>query len=34
MYFSIDDMGQIMVGADTMLDYETKNSYSLHGNRH
>ena len=29
MYFSIDDMGQIMVGADAMLDHETKNSYSV-----
>ena len=29
MYFTIDDMGQIMVGANTMLDYETKMSYMV-----
>ena len=29
MYFSIDGMGQIMVGADAMLDYETKMSYMV-----
>ena len=30
MYFTIDpSTGQIMVGADTMLDYETKTSYSV-----
>ena len=29
MYFSIDDMGQITVGADTMLDYETTMSYMV-----
>ena len=29
MYFSIDAMGQITVGADTMLDYETKMSYMV-----
>ena len=29
MYFSIDDMGQIMVGADAMLDYEDKSIYSV-----
>ena len=29
MYFSIDDMGQITVGANTMLDYETKMSYMV-----
>jgi hypothetical protein len=29
MYFSIDDMGQIMVGTGAMLDHETKSSYSV-----
>ena len=29
MYFTIDDMGQIMVGANAMLDYETMMSYML-----
>ena len=29
MYYSIDGMGQIMVGANTMLDYETKMSYMV-----
>jgi hypothetical protein len=29
MYFTIDRMGQIMVGADAMLDYETKMSYMV-----
>ena len=29
MYFSVDDMGQIMVGADAMLDYEDKSIYSV-----
>ena len=29
MYFDIDAMGQITVGADTMLDYETKMSYMV-----
>ena len=29
MYFDIDDMGQIMVGATAMLDYETKNEYMV-----
>ena len=29
MYFTIDEMGQIKVGAGTVLDYETKSSYSL-----
>ena len=27
--FAIDDMGQITVGADAMLDYETQTSYSV-----
>ena len=29
MYFTIDGMGQIMVGANAMLDYETKMSYMV-----
>ena len=29
MYFDIDNMGQIMVGATAMLDYETKRSYMV-----
>ena len=29
MYFTIDRMGQIMVGANAMLDYETKTSYMV-----
>ncbi len=29
MYFDIDDMGQITVGEGTMLDYETKDAYSV-----
>ena len=29
MYFSIDEMGQITVGAGAMLDYETKMSYMV-----
>ena len=29
MYFSIDNMGQITVGAGAMLDYETKMSYMV-----
>ena len=27
--FTVDNMGQIMVGAGTMLDYETKASYMV-----
>ena len=29
MYFTIDNMGQIKVGADAMLDYETKETYMV-----
>ena len=29
MYFAIDNMGQIKVGADAMLDYETKETYMV-----